>query len=1116
MPGGAAYVDEGVVCGHSHGGKCCNRLFQGKKMTTDFLLHMRNHVRQTGKAPATTELAKIGAVACPTCSYVGMPTADGKCRKHSCGANSREPPPAKRRRPADDADAEAKDGDEGGEGKADDADAEANPAANQGNAGKPRFTQRRPAMLFIATFLMLWVTANTVAEREDNLEKFLTTPLNSVYRPLRKGEGADLSHGPNPVPVQPAGVLGFMSNALRALREIADRQLSRAMRCLKSMGKAAISNLLVQANIASKYPKRPPNAVTLQCPPLQIGAVPDLTEEMIKTVILKKAPKTAPGLSGWSFSDLQCFVKESERASAPPALRDFVRNLTQLSNCIAKGELDNDRFRPLLTELRGVGLRKDVGSNDTRPIGINSVFVATTTGALKRVPEIVKLLAALVTRRAFSHATSGGAEAIPHMIRAKLATMPGAVAAQLDLENAFNSLDRQHVLEIIVKAPCLGPMIKMLYGHGPTTVDFSDEDTVFKVAAEMGVTQGDGLSMEIFDIVMTTALKLVEADLPNNLMLVRYADDIWLVGLPADVFATIDKITEALKPTGLKVKPAKTYVYVPATVDEDQRELTNSLVQARGFKITNGLVACGGLVGTQQFCEAEAAKIVGMAVTIVDRVVDVALCKESPKEMSIQAALVLLRFCLCPSALVYFVRTTPQTLMGNALKTFDDAMASAVMRILAVHEFKDDLSRELYRSRLQLDLVVGGLGLPSIEHLADNAFFGCFALTSCLAGRVLPQNFDSTLAFSDAQRLIEGGIMNNVPSLEAYKNVADFLLEPVMKVQAVLTHTGRTERQKKVLNQLDDQGKADLLSGSSAEASAWLTTIPGKDLELTMSNAVTVISWKMRLGLDTTNIVSRHEGPNIAVVCLACEPAFAAAHAANSKSEKIRTAALIINDSGMHIFPCKGGGKGSVSGCINGVRHNATNSAVENAYKRNSSRPDVAAVSVQHEPHMALHADPKAGAKQTDKRADFSLRLAGGRVELVDTTIIHAGVNRFKTAASVAGTAAERARVAKVKFYDKHWALHQGTSLVVASFEAGGRWHPEFLSHFKRFVKSAYPDDKERFVYNFKASVQRISIALRKTTSEAVLLLDHVAKGYPAVRLGAVVADAVGEEGQAE
>ena len=53
-----------------------------------------------------------------------------------------------------------------------------------------------------------------------------------------------------------------------------------------------------------------------------------------------------------------------------------------------------------------------------------------------------------------------------------------------------------------------------------------------------------------------------------------------------------------------------------------------------------------------------------------------------------------------------------------------------------------------------------------------------------------------------------------------------------------------------------------------------------------------------------------------------------------TQTHKIRTSALIINDSGMHIFPCKGGGEGSVAGRINGVRHNVTNSAVELAYKR--------------------------------------------------------------------------------------------------------------------------------------------------------------------------------------
>jgi len=153
---------------------------------------------------------------------------------------------------------------------------------------------------------------------------------------------------------------------------------------------------------------------------------------------------------------------------------------------------------------------------------------------------------------------------------------------------------------------------------------------------------------------------------------------------------------------------------------------------------------------------------------------------------------------------------------------------------------------------------------------------------------------------------------------------------------------------------------------------------------------------------------------------------------------------------------------------------------------------------------MALHAEAKAGVEQTDKRADFSLRYADGATDLVDTTVTYSTTRRSKLAARTAGVAAERARKLKVKFYEKHWRLNARTSLVVASFEAGGRWHPEFLSHFKRYVKAAYPDDTKLFVYNLKASVQRISVALRKATSEAVLLLDDCAKAYTPVRVDAV------------
>ena len=726
------------------------------------------------------------------------------------------------------------------------------------------------------------------------------------------------------------------------------------------------------------------------------------------------------------------------------------------------------------------------------------------------------MLAELVSKRAFSHAVSGGAEAIPHIIRAMLACKPGAIALKIDIKNAFNSVDRQLVLEIIHKAPCLGTIIKMLYGHGPTPVDYSNGDVVLKILSEMGVTQGEVLSMDLFDIVLTDVLKLIEADLPADSTLERFADDCYPMGPPVGAFSIYDKIRIALKPTGMEEQPAKTLVYLPDTLTPEQAALAKALAEARGIKVVDGFVACGGLIGSQQFCEAKAAEIVADVCQRVDRVVDVALSKEGGTELSIQAALVLLRFCICPAALIHFVRTTPRRLLGDSLKTFDKTIASAVMRILAIPEIADQVKRESFLSRLQLDLVCGGAGLPSLEGLADSAFFASFALTATLAERVLPHNFNSDTAFPDAKRLLEGGILTDVPAFAQYRHTADFLFESVPKLQAVLTHTNRLKRQQLVLDKLDKQGKANLLSRSSAEASAWLTVIPGKDPTLTLTNNATKISWKMLLDLDVTEIVSRHE-PGHAVVCRACAPAPGGAQAAAIPVlGEIRKSAIITNDSGSHVFSCAGGGPGSVSGLIKGGRHNGVNIQLENAYRSCAQRPGgLAPVKVSHEPPMELHADGMEGvAKPAQNRADFSLQYADGRVDLVDATVVFPSVGTFPKAATQAGHAADRRSKAKGTFYAKRWKLNPGTSIVAASIEAGGRWHPALLAHLKRFIKSAYPDDKKLFVYHLKASTQRVSVALRRATSDAVLVFNQVAKAYPAVPLGGVAAAPL--EGAAE
>ena len=71
-----------------------------------------------------------------------------------------------------------------------------------------------------------------------------------------------------------------------------------------------------------------------------------------------------------------------------------------------------------------------------------------------------------------------------------------------------------------------------------------------------------------------------------------------------------------------------------------------------------------------------------------------------------------------------------------------------------------------------------------------------------------------------------------------------------------------------------------------------------------------------------------------------------------------------------------------------------------------------------------------------------------------------------------------------------------GASIVAASIEAGGRWHPALLAQLKRFIKSAYPDDKKLFVYHLKASPQRVSVELRRPTSDADLVFYQNAKVY--------------------
>ena len=71
--------------------------------------------------------------------------------------------------------------------------------------------------------------------------------------------------------------------------------------------------------------------------------------------------------------------------------------------------------------------------------------------------------------------------------------------------------------------------------------------------------------------------------------------------------------------------------------------------------------------------------------------------------------------------------------------------------------------------------------------------------------------------------------------------------------------------------------------------------------------------------------------------------------------------------------------------------------------------------------------------------------------------------------------------------------------------EAGGRWHQDLIDFVKRYFNASCGDDTKTYVYKLKATTQRVSVALRRTTSRALMEMERRAKAYPTVAVGAAL-----------
>jgi len=329
--------------------------------------------------------------------------------------------------------------------------------------------------------------------------------------------------------------------------------ISSAMKLLESTGSA------------------PANAETLVklrelCPPARLD-IPDEVNQSIDNffddgpgaitcinpdVVMKSIRQAKKGkvhdLEGLRFEHLQCLIKFG-------AVEDGKNRVAGLITFILETLARNprDAFQTL-SRARLVGVPKPKDPEGLRPIGITSVFrrlwaktIVHTSNALtewftKSHPRCIQ----------YAVGVRGGTQQLGLLAQLQRDAYPDYATLQLDVKNAFNTIERGQFLRVLVEtvttldmdmASNLLAFATALYGNGAQQLTFVMENgDQFPVECHTGVTQGCGLGTALFAIGFHSLIcdTLDNDDLGEfrNVFVGAYADDAVVHVLFQNVYTT--------------------------------------------------------------------------------------------------------------------------------------------------------------------------------------------------------------------------------------------------------------------------------------------------------------------------------------------------------------------------------------------------------------------------------------------------------------------------------------------------------------------------------------------------------------------------------------------------
>jgi hypothetical protein len=508
--------------------------------------------------------------------------------------------------------------------------------------------------------------------------------------------------------------------------KVASGQYRSALNILKRDGLAPNDDSTFSI-LASLHPQRDiPNPI-----PLSDTLFP---ENSCSSVQILKAihsfPKdTAPGCDGLRPRFLLDFC----RGSASSLSDRLFTNIHKIVLHLLRGTCPS-LLAPFISSAPLIAVRKKQGG--IRPIAVGLVW--------RRICSKVALSFCLPHARdylgdhQFGVGFPGGCEAIIHSTNRFVAShqnSPNLTLATLDFSNAFNTIERSLVFDIVSKEfPYLSSWISFSYGCKGSL--YFNKQVLFSTA---GIQQGDPLGPLLFSLGLHSIVGQLRTSCSLSFM-AWYLDDGTIIGPAYEVSKAISLIASASLTSGLRLNFNKSELYWPSFCD-----LWNdsSLFHKDMIRNLEGVCLLGSTCSIlPSYIASKFSLRVDKALTLLENLSSLG----DP-----HSELLLLRSCLGTPKLVYFLRTSSPCHISSEIAAFDTGIRNKFSDIIG---FGGHGLTNSHWNVIGLPCRYGGLGILHAKDLSSFSFVFSLHSTESLQSHILsysqmhmPPHLDFTLAF---------------------------------------------------------------------------------------------------------------------------------------------------------------------------------------------------------------------------------------------------------------------------------------------------------------------------------------------------------------------------------